>query len=92
MQARRGTGALGKAVVFAREDITIGDTSAWSCHHDIRDVPHRGDQIRAGRPVCTVFAAGRDDEDCYAALVRRAERVYSALAGWTSIAMPGGAE
>jgi hypothetical protein len=32
--------------------------------------------------VCTVFAAGRHAGACYAALVRRAERVYAELAAW----------
>jgi predicted ATP-grasp superfamily ATP-dependent carboligase len=83
VQARRGAGAAGKAVVFAREAVTIGDTSAW-LGDSVRDVPHRGERIRAGRPVCTIFAGGHDHASCYDALVRRAERVYAELAGWQS--------
>jgi predicted ATP-grasp superfamily ATP-dependent carboligase len=82
VQARRGAGAAGKAVVFARETVTIGDTSAWIGDSTVRDVPHPGERIRAGRPVCTVFAVGHDHASCYVALVRRADRVYAALAGW----------
>jgi predicted ATP-grasp superfamily ATP-dependent carboligase len=84
LQARRGAGAAGKAVVFAREAVTIGDTSAWLGDSTVRDVPHRGERIRAGRPVCTIFAGGHDHASCYDALVRRAERVYAELAGWQS--------
>jgi len=99
---RRGVRAFGKAIVFAREDVTVGDTREWSggsgqwpvavpttdhrsptTHHWIRDVPHPGEQIRAGRPICTVFATGRDASGCHAALVERAERVYAALAAST---------
>jgi uncharacterized protein len=80
VEARRGACAAGKAVVFAREDVTLGDTTAWIGDSTVRDVPHPGERIRAGRPVCTVLAAGHDDRDCYAALVRRADRVYSDLA------------
>ncbi len=48
--------------------------------HWIRDIPHPGERIAAGRPVCTVLAAGRDALDCHAALVERAGRVYADLA------------
>jgi predicted ATP-grasp superfamily ATP-dependent carboligase len=84
VHARRGPRAAGKAVVFAREDVTIGDTYAWIGDATVRDVPHPGERIRAGRPVCTVFAAGDDRASCYVALVRRADRVYAELAGWKS--------
>jgi predicted ATP-grasp superfamily ATP-dependent carboligase len=105
-RARRGASVVGKAVVFARGDVTVGDTHAWwpvacdqwsvasgrsdrapatdhrppTTDHWIRDVPHPGEQIQAGRPVCTVFATGRDASRCHAALVERAERVYADLA------------
>jgi uncharacterized protein len=83
--ARRGAVPVGKAVVFARRDVVVGDTRAWFPGKDgagasVRDVPHPGERIFAGRPVCTVFAAGRDVVRCHAALVERAERVYTELA------------
>jgi predicted ATP-grasp superfamily ATP-dependent carboligase len=74
-----------KAVVFAREDVTVGDTRGWmprvpvDVHADIRDIPRPDTRIRAGRPVCTVFAEGADEAACYAALVARAGRVYADL-------------
>jgi predicted ATP-grasp superfamily ATP-dependent carboligase len=71
--------AVGKAVVFARQDVIIGDTAAWLDDPDIRDVPRTGERIRAGRPVCTVFATGLDDAACYTSLVRLAARVYADL-------------
>lgn len=79
-EARRGSRAVGKAIVFARRDVTVGDTRPWLS--EFRDVPHPGDRIPAGRPVCTVFAAGRDASACHAGLVRRAEEVYAGLAEW----------
>jgi predicted ATP-grasp superfamily ATP-dependent carboligase len=78
-KARRGARAFGKAIVFARHDVTIGDTREWIAS-GIRDVPHAGENIAAGRPVCTVLAAGRDALDCHAALVEQARRVYDDLA------------
>ena len=85
VRARRGAGAVGKAVVFARRDVETGDTRAWlpgDAAASVRDIPHPGERIAAGRPVCTVFATGRDGVACHAALVRRAERVYAELAAW----------
>jgi predicted ATP-grasp superfamily ATP-dependent carboligase len=77
--ARPAARTLGKAIVYARHDSDVGDTSAWLADRDVRDVPHAGERIPAGRPVCTVLAEGIDDAACYAALVRKAERLRAAL-------------
>jgi predicted ATP-grasp superfamily ATP-dependent carboligase len=84
-KARGSAHAMGKAVVFARAAATIGDTAAWPAKgephmHEIRDVPRPGTRIRAGHPICTVFATGRDSHECRDALVSKAERVYAAVA------------
>lgn len=79
------TGTIGKAIVFARHDVVVGDTQAWlpsDTQAPIADVPHPGETISAGHPVCTVFAGGRDAETCHAALVQRAEQVYADLEMW----------
>lgn len=78
-RAPREAGATGKAVVFARCDVTVGDTRAWLTDGAVRDVPHPGTRIRSGQPVCTVFATGRDSAACRTALVRHAERIYTQL-------------
>jgi uncharacterized protein len=69
----------GKAIVFARQDVIVGDTSRWLQDPDVRDVPRKGEHIAAGQPICTVFAAGSDDSTCHALLVERAERIYAEL-------------
>ena len=69
----------GKAVVFARHDVVVGATRAWLADPSVRDVPHEGDRIEAGQPICTVFAEGAGDAGCYAGLVARAERIYLEL-------------
>ena len=74
--------AFGKAVVYARRDVTIGDTEAWLGRDDIRDVPHTGEHIRAGQPVCTVFATARDSGMCHDALVGCAGQIYGQLDAW----------
>jgi predicted ATP-grasp superfamily ATP-dependent carboligase len=78
--ALRDGGTLGKAVVFAREPVTMGDTRAWLGDATVRDVPHPGERIGAGQPICTVLAAAVDAQRCHAALVRRADEVYASLA------------
>jgi uncharacterized protein len=89
LQARRSAQrAHGKAVVFARKDLTVGDIKSWlppaqvDTPAVIRDIPHAGTNILAGRPICTVFADGVDEAACYTALVARAERIYADLAAW----------
>lgn len=82
LRARRDAGAVGKAVVFARRDVAVGDTREWLADASVRDVPRPGERIPVGRAVCTVFAAGRDVASCHAALARRAERVYAELGAW----------
>jgi hypothetical protein len=74
-------GSVGKAVVFARTDVVMGDTRGWLDDESVRDVPHPGERIAAGHPVCTVFANGRNAAECHAALVRRTRLVYEELAG-----------
>ena len=83
---RRQSHAFGKAIVFARRDVICGDTRPWVDDPTVRDVPHPGERIAAGRPVCTVFADADDSTLCHAALVRRAELVYQALDLWNRVA------
>src|SRR5213594_1567095 len=68
--------ALGKAIVYARRDLVIGDTSSWLEDESVRDIPSPGQRIGRGHPVCTIFAHARDPAACHAALVRRARSLY----------------
>ena len=86
LASARGAGeTLGKAIVFARHDVTCADTRTWLTDPTVRDVPHPGEHIPAGRPVCTVFATGSDEDTCYANLVARTNRVYETLDSWASV-------
>jgi predicted ATP-grasp superfamily ATP-dependent carboligase len=78
-RARRSASATGKAVVFARQDVTVGNTRAWLEDPDVRDVPFARTRIPAGRPICTVFADGDTAAACYSRLVARAARIYASL-------------
>jgi predicted ATP-grasp superfamily ATP-dependent carboligase len=71
------SGVHGKAIVFAREDLVVGDTQGWLADSSVRDVPREGERIAAGQPICTVLAVASDDASCFAELVERAGRVYA---------------
>jgi predicted ATP-grasp superfamily ATP-dependent carboligase len=44
----------GKAVLFATEDVIAGELRG------VRDIPHPGERIAAGRPICTLFSTAGD--------------------------------
>jgi predicted ATP-grasp superfamily ATP-dependent carboligase len=73
--------AYGKAIVFARRDVRLGDTRLW-LGTGVADIPQPWTQIAAGRPVCTVLAEGADVAACRASLVARAQAVYRQLDEW----------
>jgi uncharacterized protein len=74
------TEAVGKAVVYARHDATLGDTRRWLRDDTVRDIPAPGEHIMRGHPICTVFARARDAAACHRALQARAAAVYGAIA------------
>jgi predicted ATP-grasp superfamily ATP-dependent carboligase len=65
---------LGKAVVFARRDLVFRSLPRGL---DAADLPHPGESIGRGHPICTVFARHRDPERCIRTLVARARLLYS---------------
>jgi predicted ATP-grasp superfamily ATP-dependent carboligase len=73
-----GSGAAGKAVLFATEDVVIGDSERW-LERGVRDVPHPGERIAAGRPICTVVAQAATPEDALAQLEEQAARLRAEL-------------
>jgi predicted ATP-grasp superfamily ATP-dependent carboligase len=83
-RARHDSVAFGKAIIYAQQMVTLGDTRSWLGDATIHDVPHPGERIDAGRPVCTVFASGTDVASCRRALIDRAARVYAELERWRS--------
>jgi uncharacterized protein len=58
--------AAGKAVVFATEDMVVGELEG------VRDVPHPGERIAKGRPVCTVVATAATPDEVLAGLEQQA--------------------
>ena len=72
------TRAAGKAVVWATRDVRLPDTSDWPAR-GIRDVPHPGERIAAGRPICTLVATGATPEAVLAGLEARAGALRTQL-------------
>ena len=73
--------AEGKAVLYARRPVVLGDTTRWLADPDVRDIPAPGERIARGSPICTIFARGRTSALCYAALVRRARVRFAEVEG-----------
>ena len=83
-----GGRAAGKAVLFATEDVVVGDSERWAAR-GVRDVPHPGERIAAGRPVCTVLATGATPDDVLDALEEQAERLRAELGSAMEVAAGG---
>jgi hypothetical protein len=71
-------GSAGKAVLFATEDVTIGDSERW-LERGVRDVPHPGERIAAGHPICTVVRAAATPQEAVARLEEEAARLRAEL-------------
>jgi predicted ATP-grasp superfamily ATP-dependent carboligase len=72
----RASCVSGKAVLFARRAIELGETRHWLESGAIADIPHPGERIGRGRPICTVFAHGRTSDECLRRLQDAAARLY----------------
>ncbi len=73
--------AHGKAVLYARQPLVLGDSTRWLEDDDVRDIPAPGEHVAQGSPICTIFASGRTSALCYAALVRRARIRFAEVEG-----------
>ena len=71
---RHDQNVFGKAIVYARRDGTLPDTTDWLAKGR-RDIPHAGEPIHASFPICTVTAVARDQQQCYAQLLAEADEL-----------------
>jgi len=71
-------GAAGKAVLFATEDVVVGDSVRW-LERGVRDVPHPGERIAAGRPICTVVVTAATAREALGSLEEEAARLRTEL-------------
>jgi uncharacterized protein len=79
------SGAVGKAILFATEDVEVGDSERW-LERGVRDVPHPGERIAAGRPICTVVATATSGQDALTTLEEEAARLRAEL----NVGVPAG--
>jgi uncharacterized protein len=70
--------AAGKAILFATRDVRVGDTRDWPAR-GIRDVPHPGEPIGAGHPICTLVGTGPSPEAVLDRLEARAAALRAEL-------------
>ncbi len=69
LRAQFGAGFIGKSILFATSDAVFHRPERWY-RRGARDLPHEGEPIEKGRPICTVFASGRSRAECYQGLTR----------------------
>jgi uncharacterized protein len=70
--------AAGKAILFATRDVRVGDTRDWPAR-GIRDVPHPGERISAGAPICTLVSVQESPDAVFADLEARAAALRAEL-------------
>jgi predicted ATP-grasp superfamily ATP-dependent carboligase len=80
--------AAGKAVLFATEDVVVGDSVRW-VERGVRDVPHPGERIAAGRPICTITSTAATPLDALVGLEEQAARVRADLGARVEVAAGG---
>jgi uncharacterized protein len=71
--------AAGKAILFATEDVRLQHTRGWPAR-GIRDVPHPGEQIAAGHPICTLVSVQESADAVLADLEARAAALRAEIA------------
>jgi predicted ATP-grasp superfamily ATP-dependent carboligase len=71
--------AAGKAILFATGAVRVGDTRGWPAR-GIRDVPHPGERIEAGHPICTLVSSQDSPDAVMADLETRAAGLRTELA------------
>ena len=81
-------GSAGKAVLFATGAVVVGDSERW-LERGLRDVPHPGERIAAGRPICTVVAQAATPEDVLAQLEEQAACLRAELEPRVGVAAGG---
>jgi predicted ATP-grasp superfamily ATP-dependent carboligase len=72
--APRASGRVAKLVLFADRDVCVPDPGWWPAEL-VRDIPHAGEEIKRGAPVCTLTSAGASVEE----LAARGNELLAAL-------------
>jgi len=70
----RQTRTYGKAIVYAHRDVSTPNTAFW-VDKDRKDIPDPGQLIKAGHPICTVYASAKNRKECVEQLKAAANSV-----------------
>ena len=73
------TRIYGKAILFAKQDVTVPDLYDFMNADSLADVPAIGYRVTAGAPICTIFASGPTDDQCLARLKEHARELYACM-------------
>ncbi|HIE33688.1 MAG TPA: ATP-grasp domain-containing protein [Candidatus Altiarchaeales archaeon] len=68
---KSGKGCLGKAILFADKRIRMGNLRITN----VGDIPVENAIIQRNEPICSIYAEGRDNEEVYYDLIRRAQLI-----------------
>jgi predicted ATP-grasp superfamily ATP-dependent carboligase len=66
--------SYGKAILYANQDAFSPDTRNWY-ERRIRDIPHPGERLYKGQPICTLLAEAETWEGCFASLTAKVEAI-----------------
>ena len=61
-----------KGILYARRDISVGETRGWATQ-GAADIPHPGESIPAGAPICTLLAQGSDAAAAWQKILDKAQ-------------------
>ncbi|MCH7987620.1 MAG: ATP-grasp domain-containing protein [Planctomycetes bacterium] len=76
---------VGKAIVFADRDFIAPNLLEFSQNHSLEplpllaDIPPTGSEILSNHPICTVFATGQSEKECYNNLKQNVQFVRDRL-------------
>ena len=70
----------GKTILYGEQNAQAPDTRRWLAQ-DMRDIPHPGEPLLQGKPVCTLLAEASSRDECFAHLVDKAEKIKGEIYG-----------
>ncbi len=68
----------GKGILYTQRDVRLRDASTLT-DQTIADIPHPGEEIPAGAPVCTLLESGKSPEGCWKKILKRVPQLKNQL-------------
>lgn len=67
-----------KTILYAKKDGRAPNTNVW-IRRGYRDVPHPGERLVLGKPICTILASADTPADCLPDLTNQAEAIQGEI-------------